>query len=102
MPCPSCGGGTPREAKFCPHCGVPQPRRCPGCATPLPAASRFCIECGLRVSTSPDTTSLQPPSAADAPSSQPPDEGSVPSESLSLLGSGRSLLTFPDSQRRQI
>ena len=37
--CPSCGQAVSANAKFCMHCGQPQPQ---------PAAPKFCPECGTR------------------------------------------------------
>ncbi len=44
--CPRCQEKIPPGAKFCPHCGQPQPKFCKSCGQGLPAGARFCSQCG--------------------------------------------------------
>jgi rRNA maturation endonuclease Nob1 len=47
--CRNCHEKTPVGAKFCPHCGAPQPRVCKSCKQELTATAKFCPHCGVPV-----------------------------------------------------
>jgi class 3 adenylate cyclase/tetratricopeptide (TPR) repeat protein len=44
--CPRCQHPVPDDARFCPECGLPQPRPCPGCGAANALTHRFCAACG--------------------------------------------------------
>jgi class 3 adenylate cyclase len=64
MKCPHCGFENPEVAKFCQNCGQPQERTCPNCGTPNSMQARFCLNCGHGLSSSAQTTALNPTSEA--------------------------------------
>jgi membrane protease subunit (stomatin/prohibitin family) len=47
-PCPRCGEASPKEARFCPHCGqqILVFRQCAKCGANLPPDAKFCSGCG--------------------------------------------------------
>jgi class 3 adenylate cyclase/tetratricopeptide (TPR) repeat protein len=47
--CPSCGGRTRADARFCDECGAALIARCSGCGRELRAGAKFCDECGRPV-----------------------------------------------------
>ncbi len=72
MRCVSCEFELVRGAKFCPECGVPQPRSCPGCQAPVVPSARFCQECGTALGTARPAPSPSPAAADAAPPPQRP------------------------------
>ena len=68
MRCVSCEFELVRGAKFCPECGVPQPRSCPGCQAPVAPSARFCQECGTALGPARSASTPSPAAADAAPS----------------------------------
>jgi class 3 adenylate cyclase len=60
MECPHCGFENPEVAKFCQNCGQPQRRSCPNCGTPNSMQAKFCLNCGHGLTSSHQTTALNP------------------------------------------
>ncbi len=60
MECPHCGFENPEVAKFCQNCGQPQQRTCPNCGTPNSMQAKFCLNCGHGLTSSHQTTALNP------------------------------------------
>jgi hypothetical protein len=46
--CASCGNDYPKNAKFCPHCGVSLIKFCYQCGYKFSGAEKFCPDCGER------------------------------------------------------
>lgn len=67
-PCPSCGGGVPGGAKFCPGCGgkMAAPAACTGCGQPVPAGAKFCPGCGQAVAAAASCPQCKAPLAPGA------------------------------------